>query len=187
MTTPITKRKFTVDEYHRMAQAGILTEDDRVELIQGEIVEMTPVGSKHAACVKRLNRLLSKSVGDKAIVSVQAPVALDPHSEPQPDIALLRPSPDFYAAQHPGPDDVLLIVEVADTSAAYDRDVKLPLYARAGIPEVWLVDLAANRLEVYRGPSPEGYRERMIYRPGMQVSSESLPGLSLPVIEIVGG
>jgi len=187
MTTPITKRKFTVDEFHRMLQAGILREDDRVELIQGEIVEMTPVGSRHAACVKRLNRLLSRGVGDAAIVSIQDPVRLGPDSEPQPDIALLRPRPDFYADRHPAAGDVLLIVEVADTSAAYDRDTKLPLYARAGIPEVWLVDLAANQLEVYRRPSPQGYGEKEVYRPGMRVSPEALPALSLSVAEILGG
>jgi len=186
MTTPITKRKFTVDEFHRMLQAGILREDDRVELIQGEIVEMTPVGSRHAACVKRLNRLLSRGVGDAAIVSIQDPVRLGPDSEPQPDIALLRPRPDFYADRHPAAGDVLLIVEVADASAAYDRDTKLPLYARAGIPEVWLVDLAANQLEVYRRPSPQGYGEKEVYRPGMRVSPEALPALSLPVAEILG-
>src|SRR2546426_2118990 len=141
MSITLEKRRFTVDEYHRMAEAGIFSEDESVELLEGEIVEMTPISSRHAACVNKLTRLFTRELGERVVVSVQNPVALTETSEPQPDLALLRPRADFYAAGHPGPEDVLLMVEVADTSATSDRAVKVPLYARAGIEEVWLIDL----------------------------------------------
>ncbi len=166
MTAEPARRLFTVDEFHRMREAGILGEDDRVELVQGEVVEMTPIGSRHAACVKRIVSALSLG-GEKGwILSVQDPVRLDPRTELQPDVALLRPRDDFYAAAHPGPGDVLLVIEVADTSALTDREVKLPLYAGAGVPEAWVVDLAAQVVEVYREPSKGGYRTTERFRPG---------------------
>jgi Uma2 family endonuclease len=154
MAVQALRRLFTADEYHRMTQAGILSEDDRVELIEGEIVQMSPIGSRHARCVRLLNRIFSKGVGDRAIVDVQNPIRLGERLEPQPDVALLRPRPDFYAGVHPGPEDVLLIAEVMERSAAFDREVKAPLYARSGIPEVWWVDLEEEVVEVYREPSP---------------------------------
>lgn len=135
MAVQLLKRLFTVAEYHRMAEAGILGEDDRVELIEGEIVGMTPISSRHAGQVNRLVRLFTQRLGGRAILSVQNPIRLGEHSEPQPDVALLRPRPDFYATAHPGSEDVLLVIEVADlsacdaqagTSAAYDREVKPP-------------------------------------------------------------
>src|SRR5712692_11691964 len=133
MAIALTKRPCNVDEYHRMAEAGILTETDRVELIDGEIVEMTPVGSRHASVVKRLNALLTGRLGARAIVSVQDPIRLSKESEPQCDVVLLRPTPDFYAGSHPEPVDTLLLIEVADTSLPYDRGVKLPRYATARV------------------------------------------------------
>jgi Uma2 family endonuclease len=139
--TQLQRRLFTADEFHRIAEAGILREDDRVELVDGEIVEMTPIGSHHAACVDRLNVLLQRSVDGRGIVRVQGPIRLDAHSEPQPDLSVLALRTDFYASAHPTPSNVLLVVEVAETSARYDRDIKIPLYARAAIPETWLVDL----------------------------------------------
>ena len=154
----VTRRKFTVEEYHLLARAGVLKEDDRVELLEGEIVEMSPIGSRHAACVDRLNRVFSR-LGERTIVRVQSPLRLGDLAEPQPDLALLRPRSDFYATAHPGPEDVLLVVEVAETSSDYDRQIKIPLYARWGIPEAWLVDLDQDRVEVHRDPSPEGYRD----------------------------
>ena len=169
-----------------MAEAGILSEDDRVELIEGEIVEIAPIGSRHGGHVNRLNRLFSQRAGDQAIVSVQNPVRLGEHSEPKPDLTLLKPRPDFYASSHPGPEDVLLVVEVAETSAAYDLEVKLPLYARAGIPEVWLVDLAEERVEVYRQPSPQGYQEVQRVRRGQHLSSQAFPNLELAVDDVLG-
>jgi Uma2 family endonuclease len=137
MTVQIQRRLFSVHEYHQMLQAGVLGEDDRLELIEGEIVQLSPINSRHAACVNRLNALFTSRLTGRAVVSVQNPIRLDTHSEPQPDLALLKPRPDFYAASHPNPEDVLLVVEVADTSADYDRGVKLALYARVGIAEVW--------------------------------------------------
>lgn len=153
------RHRLSVDEYHRMASTGILPEDSRVELINGEIIDMAPIGSRHAAAVKQLTRILSRAVGDTAIVSVQDPIHLDPHTEPQPDLALLRPREDFYRTAHPRADDVLLIIEVADASLRYEREIKIPLYARHGIPEVWLVDLLDNRLQRFRDGTSEGYRE----------------------------
>ena len=134
MSAQIERRYFTVSEYDRMIEAGILTKDDRVELIEGEIIKMAPINSRHAACVNRLNRLLNRKAGKVAIVSVQNPIHLGEYSEPEPDLALLRPRDDFYAQSHPKPKDMLLAVEVADSSAAKDRNLKVPLFARAGIP-----------------------------------------------------
>ncbi|MGQ0568349.1 MAG: Uma2 family endonuclease [Armatimonadota bacterium] len=176
-------RRFTMDEYYRLAEAGILSEDDRVELVEGQIVEMTPIGSRHADCVNRLNMLLATSLGRRAIVSVQNPVGLGKRTEPQPDLALLRPR--SYATAHPGPGDVLLMIEVCDTSIRHDREVTLPLYARAGIPEVWLVDLQENVVEVHRQPSPQGY-EHVQRRAGDQrLAPQALPDVSVLVGEIL--
>lgn len=186
MATRMTRRRFTADEFHRMGQAGIFTEDDRLELLEGEIVAMTPIGSRHAACVKRLVRLLSARLEGRAILSVQDPVRLGAHSEPQPDLALLRPQDDFYASSHPGPADVLLIIEVADASDSLDRDAKVPLYARAGIPEVWLVSLPTQIIEVYRQPSRQGYRAIHPRARGESVGVAALADLTLLVGEILG-
>ena len=136
MAVRILRRAFDVHEYHRMAEAGILDEDDRVELIEGEIVQMSPIGSRHQGCVNRLARLLFEFAGRDYVVHIQGPVRLNERSEPQPDLALLKLRPDFYSERHPTPDDVLLLIEVSETSADYDREVKLPLYAGAGIAEV---------------------------------------------------
>lgn len=186
MALQIARRCFTVEEYHRMAAAGILSEDDRVELIEGEIVEMTPIGSRHASCAIRLNQLFSQRLGQRALVSVQNPIRLGERSEPQPDLALLRPRPDFYAQAHPEPRDVLLLVEVAETSGAYDREVKLPLYARAGIAEVWLVDLEHAGIEVYRQPGPQGYQFVQRVGPEARLAPQTFPDLALAVAEIIG-
>ena len=186
MAVQLLRRRFTVEEYHRMAQAGVFTEDDRVELIEGEIVDMTPIGSLHAACVRRLDHLFSSRLGQQVLVSVQNPLRLGPDSEPQPDLALLRPRADFYAQAHPGPEDVLLVVEVAETSAEYDRTVKLPLYARSGIREAWLVDLATGSVEVSSNPSPEGYQRVRSIRRGDRLTLEAFPGLELAGDDLLG-
>jgi len=184
---PYALRKFTVEEYHKLAEVGILREDDRVELIEGEIVVNSPIGSKHAACVTRLTHLFTQRVEDRAIVSVQNPVRLSEHSEPQPDLALLRPRPDFYASEHPKPEDVLLIVEVAETSLEYDREVKLPLYAEHGIPEVWLVDVIQRRVEILK--KPQGERYTSVQAPTKDdeaLAPEALPELRLTLKELFG-
>lgn len=148
----------TVSAYHRMGETGILDPTQRTELIDARIIDMAPIGSEHADTVNRITRTLIKMLPEAIIVSIQNPVYLDETNEPEPDIALLRPREQPYREAHPGPADVLLIIEVADTSLRYDRDVKLPLYARHRIPEVWLVDVATNRLHVYREPIEAHYR-----------------------------
>jgi len=165
--------RLMVDDYHRMGETGILGPELRTELIEGEIVEMTPIGPSHGGTVNLLAKRLTTRVGDAALVSIQNPVVLDDHSEPQPDLALLRPRADFYRDAHPRPRDVLLVIEVADSTLRYDRDVKLPLYARAGIPEVWLVDLRGRELVIYRRPGATGYAESV--QPGERTA------LSLPL------
>jgi len=150
----------TVADYYRMAAAGILRPDERTELIEGEIIDMAPIGSRHASVVTKLALELQRVVNDRATVRVQNPVRLSDLSEPQPDLALLRPRADFYRDAHPGPADILLIIEVADTSLDYDRNTKLPLYARHGVPEVWLVDLVASTVERFLDPAQAAYRRR---------------------------
>lgn len=186
MAVEVLRRRFTVDEYHRMGQAGILREDDRVELIDGEIVEMTPIGSPHAACVTRLSHLLIRALGERVIVSVQNPTSIPPHSEPQPDLMVLRPRADFYARAHPEPRDVLLVVEVADTSVSFDRGVKVPLYARAGITEVWLVDLTTDVVEVYRRPATGRYGVTHRRQRGERLECDAFPELILTVDQVLG-
>lgn len=171
----MSRHRLTVDDYHQMAESGILGPDDSVELIAGEVLDMSPVGSLHAALVRALGRWLSDSVGQQAIVAVQDPIHLDDSSEPQPDIALLKPRGDYYAAAHPGPADTLLIVEVAESSLAYDLGVKAPLYARHGIPEVWVIDAATRNTHRFRGPRPEGYAEQVMITPEEPLACLALP------------
>lgn len=185
MSRQYAKRWFSVDEYYRMAQAGILTEDDRVELVEGEVIEMSPIGSRHAGCVKRLNTILSRSVGEEIIVSVQDPIHLDEFNEPQPDVALLRWREDFYTKSHPTAADVLVVIEVADTSVEYDRKRKQPLYARTGVPEVWLANLPEDRFEIHTQPSGDEYQSITIVRRGETINSQAVAGLSVNVSDIL--
>jgi Uma2 family endonuclease len=175
---------FSVDEYHKMGEAGILCEDDRVELIEGKLIDMPPIGSPHAGKVNRFNTLLSRIIGSKAVIALQNPVRLGKRSEPQPDITLLRPRDDFYEKSHPQPKDVLLLIEVADTTVRYDREVKIPLYAVYGIPEVWLIDLQAKRVEVYLQPSKHGYRQVLRPANDEQLALSLLPDVSLAVADL---
>src|SRR4051794_31647009 len=186
MAVHVERRQFTVAEYERMVEAGILAEDDRGELVEGEVIAMSPIGSRHAACVKRLNALLVAWAGSVAIVSVQDPIHLDDYNEPQPDLALLRPRADYYASGHPQPADVLLVVEVADTSLTYDWGVKVLLYAQAGIPEAWVVDLANDTIDVYAQPVNGIYRSASQVQLGQSLVSPTLPGLTLTVGSILG-
>ncbi|OIQ12533.1 Uma2 family endonuclease [Neomoorella thermoacetica] len=183
----VARRRFTVDEYYQMAQAGILGEDDRVELIEGEIIEMVPIGTRHAACIRRLLHIFSTKIGDNALVDTQNPLRLGQNSEPQPDLMLLKPRDDYYATFHPRPEDVLLLVEVADTSVAFDREVKVNLYARGGVNEVWLVNLQAQQVTAYHLPSPSGYREVKEYGRGDHIAPLVFPGLNIPVQDILPG
>lgn len=173
-----------VDAYHQMIEAGIFDDDDRVELIEGELRAMPPINPDHAGKNKRLNRLLSQRVGDTALISVQDPLTLAPDSEPEPDLMLLRPRDDFYERANPTPADTLLVIEIGDSSLRYNREVKTPLYAAHGVPEVWLVDLKQRRLELYREPGSDGYR--LLLRPELSeiVAPLLLPQLQLRVDEI---
>jgi len=186
MSTPLRTHNFTVDEYHRMAEAGVFHEDDRVELIDGQVVEMTPIGPRHAGCVNRLNGLLSRLGGGGVTLSIQNPVLLGERREPQPDVTVLRHRADGYAARHPEPADILLVIEVADTSVEYDRSIKIPLYARAGVPEAWLVNLPADRIEVYRNPSGGSYAEVTSVSPSETLTPLLLPAARLSVADVLG-
>lgn len=172
----------TVEEFERMGEAGIFAEDERVELIEGEIFEMAPVRAKHAECLSRLVRIFVK--GSEALVRVQDPIRLSEQSEPQRDFALVKNQ--SCAQAHPGLEDVLLLIEMADASLAYDRTVKLSLYARYGIPEVWLVDLSQSRIEVYPQPSPSGYLEVKEAKPGERLSAIFCHEVTLEVEKVLG-
>lgn len=182
MVLQVEKRLFTIEDYYRMAETGILHRDDRVELIRGEIVPMSPIGSPHASMVGRLTALFGRAVGDNAIVWVQNPIRLAAqNSEPEPDISLLRPKPDYYASAHPTPADVLLVVEVADSSLVYDRAVKIPLYAETGIPEVWIMALEEECVERFGGLEGGEYRDARRFYPGDGIAPALLPNARLDV------
>jgi len=187
MAVTLRRRRFTVDEYHRMGEAGIFHEDDRVELIEGEIVEMTPIGSLHASVVARINHFFSTRLGQRSVVWPQNPLLLAALiSEPQPDVILLAPRPDFYARALPQPADVQLVIEVADSSLAYDRRTKMPLYARAGVVEAWLANVEAGRVELYRGPGAAGYAE--VRRPTRDepFSPLAFPDVVVRLVDLLG-
>lgn len=180
------RHRLTVADYYRMAEVGILDAESRVELIDGEIIDMPPPGSSHAATVHYLNEVLIRSVGGKASVLIQNPVRLSEYSEPQPDLALLRRRNDFYRDHHPRPDDVLLIVEVAASSLRFDRATKVPLYAQHGIPETWLVDLLGRRLVRHRTPQQGSYT--VVDQPdlGAKLEIAALAGVSVDVSGLFG-
>lgn len=186
MTVQLINRKFNILQYHQMNQSSILTEDDRVELINGEIIEMSPIGTKHTSCVRRLISLLSKLLAELAIIDVQNPITLNNLSEPQPDITLLKPRADFYENSHPQPQDIFLLIEVADSSIEYDREVKIPLYANSGISEVWLVDINEQIIIVYRYPNENNYNQITTFRRGEKISIQAFPEVALVVDEILG-
>ena len=180
------RRLFTVEEYERMIEAGILTENDRVELVEGEIVEMAAKGSRHSSCVKRITDLFYRDARQSAVVSIQDPVRVGGRSELEPDVALLRPRDDLYATAHPLPADTLLIVEVSDTTLDYDHGLKLALYARAGIQEVWVVNLADDMIEVYALPKSGRYQETREAQRGEAIEARGVPGLVVEVNDILG-
>jgi Uma2 family endonuclease len=182
----ITKKLFTVDEFQRMSEVGILSENSRHELIRGEVIEMPQVGSPHASRVKRLIRLFTTRLGESVIVSVQDPVILNRYSEPVPDLALLRSRNDFYASGHPSAEDVLLLVEVADTSLKWDQTVKAELYAEAGIAEYWLLDVRGDALIVHLNPHRGSYGNTVTLRRGENIQPQQLPGVVFTVGEILG-
>ena len=182
----ITHRRFTVAEFMHLADIGFLREDERVELIRGEIVEMSPINVAHASTVSRLLSVLSKLLGHQVILSIQNPVQLDDETLLQPDVALLKPRDDFYSIQHPGPEDILLVIEVSDSTVLYDRRVKASLYGTAGIIEYWIVNLPERQIEVSREPRANGYRTLTIYAPGETLSPLAFPDIALLVDEVLG-
>ncbi|MFY9826075.1 MAG: Uma2 family endonuclease [Thermoanaerobaculia bacterium] len=181
------RRRFTIDEYHRMAEAGILGEDERLELIRGEIFHLWPIEFSHASGVRRFLHKLTLRLGSRAVVDAQNPILLnEQQSVARPDIAILRPQEDFYVAGTPGPEDILLVVEVADSSLSYDSKVKLPLYAEAGIPEIWLTNPTAHKIITYRRPAPEGYQEERKYRGLELIAPEAFPEERFRVGDLLG-
>nr|WP_240905751.1 Uma2 family endonuclease [Thiorhodococcus mannitoliphagus] len=180
----IHRHRYTVDDYYRMAESGILAPDARVELIEGEIVDMPPIGAPHAALVTMLQNRLIAAIGARALARIQNPIRLDSRNEPEPDIALVRNRSGHYRDRHPGPADVLLLVEVADSSLRYDRDVKMALYARFGIPETWLVNLADATLTAFRAPGPQGYAMAERLRMDSPIPVPGLEGLSVDLTDL---
>lgn len=185
-TETVSKKLFTLDEYHRMEEAGILPETGRFELIRGEIIEIAMPGSAHSGRVNRLNRLFTSKLGDSVVVSVQNPVALGLFSEPLPDLTLLRPRPDFYTECHPGPEDILLAVEVSDTTLKYDSGIKAALYAEFGIPEYWVLDVIQDVLIVQTSPSDRQYLRTAVLRRGETLCPQKLPATVFSTDEILG-
>ena len=182
----VPRHRFTVDDFALLGEAGVFTEDDRVELIDGDVRDMTPIGPPHAWIVSRLNQRLVLRLASRAFVSVQNPLRLDDHTEPLPDLVVARGGEDDYAERHLEAGDVLLVVEVADSSLRYDRAEKVPRYARAGIPEAWLVDVADRAVGVHTEPGPGGYAREQVFRPGEEIESVAVAGLRVTVAEVVG-
>ena len=186
MRADITKKLFTVDEYYRMVDAGILREDDRVELIEGEIIEMSPIGQKHMACVDRANDIFTSSFKGRALVSVQNPLRLNSYNEPQPDIVVLKPRADYYASKPHTPEDTFLVLEVSDTTLRYDTNVKLPIYAAGGVSEVWIENLQEDLLLVSRDPAAKTYNTQLTLRRGDSVSPLAFPDVVFQIEDLLG-
>ncbi len=185
-TVETTRRRFTVADYAAMCEVGIIGEEDRVELIHGEVRMMSPIGPTHAGIVKRLNRWLSSQVGNAAIVAVQDPVEIPEYDAPQPDLALLRPRDDFYTLSHPTGADVLLVIEVADHSLLQDRNEKIPIYAAGGIPEAWLVNIPNRTIEHYAQLRRGSYTRILLRQSGDVATAEGLPAVKVAVDELFG-
>ena len=179
------QHKLTVSDYYRMGDAGILHEDDRIELIDGDLIEMSPIGSHHAGIVGRLTKVLTIMAGDQAVVWPQNPLHLGTYSEPQPDVMVLKPRPDDYIDALPEPADVIVLIEVADSSINYDRKTKLPLYARNGVREVWIIDLNTRQLERYTQPGETGYGYCEIMDKTATISPVGLPGVVIDLRRIL--
>lgn len=176
------RKRFTVEEYHRLAEVGVLQEDDRIELIDGELIEMAAIGIAHANAIVELDQLANRTVQHLARISAQNPIHLGPRSEPQPDLAIVRRR---RYDSHPRPDDIFLVIEVSDSSFAYDREMKLPLYAAAGIPEAWIVDLNGRTIERHSAPRDGRYTQITIAAVGDTIASLSLPAFVVSVADIL--
>jgi Uma2 family endonuclease len=179
------QHRFSVRDYYRMAETGVLRADARVELLGGRIIDMSPIGPFHAGLVKRLTRVFNLRAKGRWTVSTQDPLHLDDYSEPEPDIMLLKPATDDYTSHHPEPSDVFLLIEVSDTTLEYDREEKLPAYGRASVPEVWIVNLNERTIEIYRDPGFTGYNGKAILRPGDQATPQAFPDLAVDIAELL--
>jgi len=179
------EHRFSVKDYYRMAETGVLQPDARVELLDGRIIDMPPIGPFHGGLVKRLSRLFNLKANGRWTVSTQNPLHLDEFSEPQPDIMLLNPAADDYTGRHPEPADVFLLIEVSDTTLEYDRAEKLPAYGRAGVREVWIVNLKEKSIEVYRDPNFTGYANKVVLHPGEQARIQMFPELTVDLSELM--
>ncbi len=183
---PIERYRLTSNRYHQMVKMGVFAEDERIELIEGEISPMSPIGSEHMGIVNQLAAMLIAQLRRRAIVGIQGPIRLDDSSEPQPDLVVLTPRQDFYKRALPEPADVLLVIEVADSSLAYDRSVKTPLDARAGIAETWIINLIDRWIEVYRDPAPVGYTTQYKILTGKTIAPQTFTDVTIQVSELLG-
>ena len=181
----VAERRFNVQEYYRMAETGLLRPAARVELLNGRIIDMPPIGPFHGGMVKCSIRIYTRLAQGRWQVAAQDPLRLDDHSEPEPDFMLLKPSPDDYKGRHPRPEDVFLLVEVSDTTLDYDREKKIPAYGRAGIPEVWIIDLNQAALEIHRDPHFTGYASRTVLVPGEAIAPQAFPDPVVNVAELL--
>ncbi len=185
MTVQLLRKKFSVGQYHQMIESGILTDQDRIELIQGELIEMSPIGRQHAACVDRVTELLIRKLGQRAIVRVQNPIQLSDTSEPQPDFAILQRRSDFYAEGHPQPNDIFALVEVSDSTVEFDRTVKVPLYAQNYITEVWILDLSTTTVAIYQEPALNEYQQLQTFHSGQMLAFQAFPDTQFTVDQLV--
>jgi len=186
MSAEVETYRFTVEEFNKLGQAGIFDEDDRVELLDGEIIVMSPIGKQHAGTVMQLHSLLQGRLHPRVLPGVQNPAVIDEFSEPLPDIMLLKPKKDYYKSGHPQPKDILLLIEVSDTTLRYDRNRKLPKYAESGVPEVWIVNLKNQTIEQYRNPAAGEYLHCHVYQRGEQISVKAFPEVEFTVEELIG-
>ena len=186
MSVNLAKHYFTVSEYDRMGETGVFAPGARVELIEGEIIEMSPIGSRHAACVEIISDRLHDIARGKFLIRTQNPIVLDDFSEPEPDVSVLRFREDYYRDAHPRPQDVLLVIEVAETTVPFDRQIKLPLYAHAAIPEYLIFNLADQVVEYYSQPEMGSYQNARLLKRGDAFESASVPGLTLDIEMILG-
>lgn len=184
MSIQVLKRRFTVEEYQKMGEVGVFKVDENNELVAGEIIKMSPIGRRHAACVRRLDYLLNRQLGDRVIIDTQNPIQLNNLSQPQPDLVLLQPRPDFYEERHPQPSDILLLIEVADTTIDFDQQVKIPLYCQSEIQEVWLIDLNQNIVRVYRTPTTNGYQSIQFFTVEQTLTLGAFPEFNFNVNQI---
>lgn len=187
MAAEVTKKLFTVDEYYSIAKAGIIGPDERVELVEGEIIQMSPIGHRHHVRVVRASTLFFRALDRKAVISTQGTLRLNKRTEFEPDLVVFKPRADFYASGRAKPADVLLVVEIADSSLSYDRNIKIPLYAVAGIPEVWIQDIKNDLLLVYRDPRDKNYATSLELQRNESVSPNAFPEIRFPIDDLFGG